>query len=85
MTFTNQETKVIRSIIVAFIYMAEVATERVLFNIEKDPNRYFRFVDCLEAAKDILHKIDTTTELQKEIQHEATKLSALWQQCYPLL
>ena len=67
MTFTNQETKVIRSIIVAFIYMAEVATERVLFNIEKDPNRYFRFVDCLEAAKDILHKIDTTTELQKEI------------------
>lgn len=63
MTFTNKETKVIRSILVAFIPMAEEATEHALFNIEKDPNKYFRFADCLNAAKDILHKIDTTTEL----------------------
>lgn len=60
MTFTNKETKVIRSILVAFIPMAKEATERALFTIEKDPNKYFRFVDCLTAAEDILHKIDTT-------------------------
>jgi len=63
MTFTNEETKIIRSIIVAFVPMAEEATEAALFNIEKDPDKYFRFVNALHVAKGILNKIDRTTEL----------------------
>lgn len=63
MTFTNKETKIIRSIIVAFVPMAEEAVEAALFNIEKDPDKYFRYVDALQAAKEILNKIDRTTEL----------------------
>lgn len=63
MNFTNEEVKVIRSILVAFIPMAKEATEHALFNIEKDPNKYFRFLDCQTAAENILHKIDRTTEL----------------------
>lgn len=63
MTFTNKETKIIRSIIIAFIPMVEEAVEAAFFNIEKNPDKYFRFVDLLHASKELLNKIDRTTEL----------------------
>lgn len=63
MTFTNKEIKIIRSIIVAFVPMAEEAVEAAFFNIKKDPDKYFRYVGALQAAKEILNKIDRTTKL----------------------